>query len=146
MNTNNCNITVNKSSNNKNIMKNVLFYLLLILCFSVKAQRTENRIIHISGDDTLVMELDGITGNLDSLIEKTLKSFYKIDEENEFNKIEFSIDTLFTKELDIRLEKDGSSNEKDSVKIKLGKMNIIIIEDKEIEGKPEKTPRSKNYY
>ena len=119
-------------------MKNILFYLLLILCSSVNAQKTEKRIIHISGDDTLIMELGGMTGDLDSLIEKTLKSFYKIEDENGLNKIEFSFDSLFTKEMDIRMEKDGTATEKDSVKIKLGKMNIVIIEDKEIEGKPRK--------
>lgn len=119
-------------------MKTILINLLLLHCLSFNAQITEKRIIHISGDDTLIMELDGMTGNLDSLIEKTLKSFYKIEEENGLKNIEFSFDSLFTKELDVRLEKDGSSNEKDSVKIKLGKMNIVIIEDKEIEGKPKK--------
>jgi hypothetical protein len=119
-------------------MKNALLYLLITLSISVNAQKTENRIIHISGDDTLIMEMNGMTGNLDSLIEKTLKSFYKIDEEHNFNQVEFSFDSLFTKEMDIRMEKDGTATEKDSVKIKLGKMNIVIIEDKEIEGKPKK--------
>jgi hypothetical protein len=119
-------------------MKNVLLYLLIILSISVNAQKTDKRIIHISGDDTLIMEMNGMTGDIDSLIEKTLKSFYKIEGEDGFNQIDFSFDSLFTKEMDIRMEKDGSSTEKDSVKIKLGKMNIVIIEDKEIEGKPKK--------
>jgi hypothetical protein len=119
-------------------MKNVLLYLLITLSISVNAQKTEKRIIHISGDDTLIMEMNGMTGDIDSLIEKTLKSFYKIEGEDGFNQIDFSFDSLFTKEMDIRMEKDGSSTEKDSVKIKLGKMNIVIIEDKEIEGKPKK--------
>jgi hypothetical protein len=119
-------------------MKNALLYLLITFSISVNAQKSEKRIIHISGDDTLIMEMNGMTGNLDSLIEKTLKSFYKIDEENNFNQVEFSFDSLFTREMDIRMEKDGTATEKDSVKIKLGKMNIVIIEDKEIEGKPKK--------
>lgn len=138
MNLNNCINDNNKSSIINTNMKTILFNLLLLHCLSFNAQITEKRIIHIHGDDTLIMELDGMTENLDSLIEKTLKSFYKIEEENGLNNIEFSFDSLLTKELDIRMEKDGSSNVKDSFKIKLGKMNIVIIEDKEIEGKPKK--------
>ncbi len=119
-------------------MKNVLLYLLISFSISVNAQKTEKRIIHISGDDTLIMEMNGMSGDLDSLIEKSLKSFYKIGDDNGLNKMEFSLDTLFTKEFDIRMEKDGTTNEKDSVKIKMGKMNIVIIEDKEVEGKAKK--------
>ncbi|MFM7301475.1 MAG: hypothetical protein ACKO1R_10090 [Crocinitomicaceae bacterium] len=56
----------------------LLSAFLFLTCF-VNAQKNENRIIHISGDDTLVFELGGMKGNLDSLIEETLKSFYNLE-------------------------------------------------------------------
>jgi hypothetical protein len=117
----------------------IFFIFISSISFS---QKNENRIMHISGDDTLVMEFNGMVGDLDSLIEKTLKSFYKIEEDGS-NRVEISFDTLITRDLDIRMEKDGASTEKDTVKIKLGNMNIVVIEDKEKNGKSKKNQERK---
>lgn len=123
-------------------MKTSIFILLLAINSALFSQKNENRIIHISGGDTLIMDLNGMTGNLDSLIEKTLKSFYKIEEDGS-NRIEFSFDTLFTKEFNIQMEKDNASTVKDTVKIKLGNMNIVIIEDKVDNNKTKKNQERK---
>ncbi|MBM3418153.1 MAG: PorT family protein [Bacteroidetes bacterium] len=109
-----------------------LLTLTLAIVFSsitIHAQKNENRIIHISGDDTLVFELGGMKGNLDSLIEETLKSFYNLEGISEIRRFGLSMDSVFTDDFDIKIENESSKE--DSVKIKLGNMRIVIIENKD---------------
>ena len=112
----------------------LLTAFLFLTCF-VNAQKNENRIIHISGDDTLVFELGGMKGNLDSLIEESLKSFYNLEGMSEIRRFGFSMDSVFTDDFDIKIENELSKD--DSVKIKLGNMKIVIIENKDKSEKRE---------
>ncbi|MFM7636732.1 MAG: porin family protein [Crocinitomicaceae bacterium] len=112
----------------------LLSAFLFLTCFA-NAQKNENRIIHISGDDTLVFELGGMKGNLDSLIEETLKSFYNLEGMPEIRRFGFSMDSVFTEDFDIKIENELSKD--DSVKIKLGNMRIVIIENKDKSQKKE---------
>ncbi len=112
----------------------LLSAFLFITCH-VNAQKNENRIIHINGDDTLVLELGGMKGNLDSIIEETLKSFYNLDGMSEIKRFGFSMDSIITEDFDIKIENELSKD--DSVKIKLGNMKIVIIENKDKSAKRE---------
>lgn len=113
----------------------LLSAFLFIICH-VSAQKNENRIIHINGDDTLVLELGGMKGDFDSIIEETLKSFYNLDGMTEIKRFGFSMDSLITEDFDIKIENKLSKD--DSVKIKIGNMKIVIIENKDKSAK-EKT-------
>jgi len=100
----------------------------LFITLNINAQKNENRIIHINGADTLVFEFGGMKGNLDSLIEESLKSLYKLGDMSEIRNLEFSMDTLKEQDFDITIEKNEFDQKEDSIKIKLGNMKIVIIE------------------
>ena len=110
------------------MLKFSICFLIIFLSTNIFSQKTENKIIQINGDDTLVFEFNGFKGNLDSMIEETLKSFYKIKDDIDLNVFSFPNDKRF-EDVEINFEKNEDSDKKDSLKINIGKMKIVIIDD-----------------
>ena len=135
---------------------NTIKFLVTIFSFvfitqSVFSQKNENTIITINGDDTLVIDLNKINGNIDSVIEESLKKFYDITEDKSNKHFEFHFDTVFGNNLDLDFKdffklKDNFFNfEIDSSHIRFGDIEIDISDGKMTEKKREKSDENDPY-
>ncbi len=84
-------------------ISSICLFLLLSssLCLG---QTRSNKIITIHGEDTLVLDLDNFRGNIDSMIEESLKKLYNIDQGSSKSEYEFKFDTIIGGDLNFALD------------------------------------------
>ena len=129
----------------------LLTILSFMLVLSTNAQKKQNTIISINGDDTLVIDLENLNGNLDSIIEESLKKFYDVGDERNNKRFEFYFDTIFGDKLDFELDdffnfkNDFFNFDMDSSRIRFGDIEIDISDGKINQKNNKKIQEDDNY-
>ena len=110
-------------------MKQLLLFGILSLSQIMFAQKGQaKRIVQIKGNDTTVIIINGQMDEMDSILTEEMKMIYNSD--SMFTRVDVFMDSTFILE-DDQLHMD-------SIKVKIGNMKIVILDDGNGEMKREK--------
>jgi hypothetical protein len=112
-------------------MKQLLFFGILSLSQIMFAQKGQSkRIVQIKGNDTTVIIINGEMNEMDSILTEEMKKIYVTDSSMTRVDVFLEMDSTM-------ISQDGEASI-DSIKVKIGNMKIVILDDGNGEVKREK--------
>ena len=120
-----------KATSNKNIMKQLVLFGFLGIASTFFAQKDQvKRIVQIKGNDTTVIVISERMDKMDSILTEEMKKIYMSDS------MMTRVDVFMEMDSTI-ISQDGEAS-MDSIKVKIGNMKIVILEDKDGDVKGQK--------
>ncbi|MEN9699979.1 MAG: hypothetical protein RLZZ301_1177 [Bacteroidota bacterium] len=105
-------------------MKHLFFFSIFLASLSANAQNTTKKIVRIENNDTTVIIINERMDKMDSVLTEEMKKIYITD--SMVTRVDVFIDSSSTQALVL---KDGEFPS-DSVKVNVGNLKIVIIENK----------------
>lgn len=120
-----------KATSNKNNMKQLVLFGFLGIASTFFAQKDQvKRIVQIKGNDTTVIVISERMDKMDSILTEEMKKIYMSDS------MMTRVDVFMEMDSTI-ISQDGEATI-DSIKVKIGNMKIVILEDKDGDVKGQK--------
>jgi hypothetical protein len=113
---------------NDNMKQLVLFGILSLAQLTFAQKDMTKRIVQIKGNDTTVIIINERMDKMDSILTEEMKKIYVSD--SMFTRVDVFIDSTIISE-------DGEAS-MDSIKVKIGNMKIVILDDRKGESNGEK--------
>jgi len=120
--------TRQRTIKNNHMKQLVLFGILSLAQLTFAQKDMTKRIVQIKGNDTTVIIINERMDKMDSILTEEMKKIYVSD--SMFTRVDVFIDSTMISE-------DGQDS-MDSIKVKIGNMKIVILEDKDGTAKGQK--------
>lgn len=120
--------TRQRTIKNKNMKQLVLFGILSLAQLTFAQKDMTKRIVQIKGNDTTIIVISERMDKMDSILTEEMKKIYVSD--SMFTRVDVFIDSTI-------ISGDGQAST-DSIKVKIGNMKIVILNDNKGEDKREK--------
>ncbi|MEN9987953.1 MAG: hypothetical protein RLZZ585_992 [Bacteroidota bacterium] len=124
-------INASKQRQTKNIMKQLLLFGFLGIASTFFAQKDQvKRIVQIKGNDTTVIVISERMDKMDSILTDEMKKIYMSD--SMMTRVDVFV------EMDSTMMSENDEVSMDSIKVKIGNMKIVILDDRNGEVKGQK--------